>query len=334
MKRIKYSLYFLSVLGFMGLTSCDENDVDQNYGLTKDKPEISVATPTVTIDENGDNSSATFSVTASKAFSSEMKLRLRFLPDESIALDDTPLDFGPSGYLITIPANTTSASFNISAVFDILPEGVETLKFALEPVGAMNSVVTENSQIITVNINNSTDDSLVVRFDWESDKEYLGVDNAFHSYGDFDFDLEIYDATFDIVATSYSSVPEEVELPAADLPDGMYFIVPSLWTISSGETPMLPLTFNTTLTVAKPGVFLHNIELNGVWNSTDGGNEEGNPDAYALVAYFIKTTVDGEAMYELYDANDDTLLAQGRMADLSMAFGKNKAKKVKAKAIK
>lgn len=339
MKKLKYSLYFLSMVGVLGFTSCDENDVDQDYPLSGNKPVISISTPSVTMVESGEGSTATFNVTATKASTTTMKLKLEFLPEEStgslddveIALDDTPIDFGPTGSLITIPANSLGTSFQISAVFDILPEGTETLKFRLIPVADLNSQVAEDSQIITLTINNTTSDSLVAIFDWNGDNEYLGTDNEYHALSDFDFDLEIYDEMFNIVATSYTSSPEEIEVAAGDLPDGTYYVVPSLWTTASAVAPMLPLTFNTTLTIAKPGVFVQNIVLDGLWNSTVGGAEEGNPDAYVVAAYFVKTTVNGEAMYQLYDASNDALLAQGRMADLSAAFNNTKAKKIKAK---
>lgn len=348
MKKLKYSLYFLSMVGVLGFTSCDENDVDQDYPLSGDKPVVSISATSVTMVESGEGSTATFNVTATKASTTTMKLKLEFLPEEStgslddvvIALDDSPIDFGSAGSLITIPANSLGTTFQISAVFDILPEGPETLKFRVIPVADLNSTVAEDSQIITLTINNSTSDSLVSIFDWNGDQEYLGNDNVYHLLSDFDFDLEIYDEMFNVVATSYTSSPEEIELTSGDIADGTYYIVPSLYSTlvvdpATGDPttvpPMLPLNYAAKLIVAKPGVFMHEINLSDKWSYNVGGAEEGNPDAYVVAAYFVKTTVDGEAMYQLYDATNDALLAEGRMADLSAAFNNTKAKKAKAK---
>ena len=178
-------------------------------------------------------------------------------------------------------------------------------------------------------------------------QEWLAQNGEYGTFDEFDFDLEIYDAGFNAVLSSYSSSPEEIEFLAA-YPDGTYYIVPSFWSlpipytaaeIAAGadplrKLPMLPITFDVKLTVAKPGVFVKEFDLSSLWNSTVGGADNGNPDGYNVTANFTKTTVDGVAMYELRAADvlDGPILVSGRMADLKAMLQSKSNIKAKAQA--
>lgn len=355
-KNIINGLCVVLVASF-ALVSCT-NDVDQDYVLTGNEPVATITSDVTTISEKDDASTvgvnesvATYTVTMDKANNTDMKYKLEFLPNEStgslddisINLDASEIENGSDGFLITVPRYQTTTSFTITSVFDDAPEANETFKFKVYPIADLNGELAAASQSITLTVGNSTDDTLRITLDWNGDAEWLNQNNEYGTLDEFDFDLEIYDASFSgVIGTSYSDSPEFVELDPTDYADGTYFIVPSFWSNPLpastdpedilAVTPMLPINFNVKVTVAKPGVFVREFDLSGVWNSTVGGNEQGNPDAYNILAYFIKSTdaLTGEAMYELYDA-DDNLLNSGRMAGLSSTLGlkskKNKSRK-------
>lgn len=348
-KNIINGLY-VALLASFAFVSCT-NDVDQDYNLSGNESVATVTADKTALLEKDDAATpsvneavANFVVSVDKPFITNMKFKLEFLPAEStgtlddivISLEDSPIDFGSAGYLITIPRNELSTSFSIASVFDDAVETSETFKFRVYPVGDLNAVVAAESQIITLTIGNSTDDTLRITFDWNGDGEWRNQNNEFRPLSDFDFDLEIYNSSLSaVIATSYSDSPEKIELDPSDYADGTYFIVPSFWSNPVGSTdplddlPMLPISFSPKVTVAKPGVFVREFDLAGIWNSTAGGNEQGNPDAYQIIAYFVKTTNagTGEATYQLFDANDN-LLDSGKIANLGATLGL-KSKKLK-----
>ena len=346
MKKINISILSLvAIFGF--ITSCT-NDVDQNYPAINDKPVITLTSDQSSIVEVNDEATdlideniASYTLTASEGYTTDMKFKIEFLPNEStgsledieVSLDASPIDFGIDGFLAVITKNTTSASFTITSVFDVLPETAETFKFKVYPVGDLNGSVADASQTFTLTIGNSTTDSLLMTLDWNGEGEYLGLDNEYHSLSDFDFDLEVYDDGFNVVLASYSASPEEIEFLGA-YPDGTYYIVPSFWSGAFATTPMLPINFDVNLTVAKPGVFVKEFDLSALWNSTAGGADDGNPDGYNVTANFIKTTVGGVAMYELRAGDDlaGPILISGRMADLKSMLQSKSNIKAKAQA--
>jgi len=347
MKKINISI--LSLVAIFGFTTSCTNDIDQSYPAINDRPVITLTSDQSSIVELNDEATdlideniASYTMTASEAYTTDMKFKIEFLPSEStgslddieVSLDASPIDFGIEGFLAVIAKNTTSASFTITSVFDVLPEGAETFKFKVYPVGDLNGSVADASQTFTLTIGNSTTDSLMMKLDWNGDGTYLGIDNETHDLKDFDFDLEVYDTGFNAVLASYSSSPEEIEF-LGSYPDGQYFIVPSFWSFAGAITPMLPINFDVTLTVAKPGVFVKEFDLSSLWNSTAGGADDGNPDGYNVTANFTKTTdvVTGAVTYELRagDVLDGPILVSGRMADLK-AMLQSKSN-IKAKAL-
>jgi len=341
MKKRNFKLNILSLVAVVAVsyTSCD-NDVDQDYAIIDSRPVATLTadkTSLLELDDAStaavDESVANYTLTMSKPYNTNMKFKIELLSsstadldDFTISLDSSPIDQGSDGYLITVPKYETVINFSIAANFDILPEQSEKLNFRLIPAADLNGQVAANSQNFSLTIGNSTSDDLKVTFDWNSDGEYIGTDNTSHSLGDYDFDLEIYDTDFNVVDFSYGSAPEEVDFAASN-PDGTYLIVPSFWTTTGPVAPALPITFTTKVTVSKPGVFVQEFNLPAIWNTTIGGAQQGNPDAYYIVGYFIKTTVGGEATYQLYDA-DDNLLVSGRFANIKSLLS-SKSKKGK-----
>jgi hypothetical protein len=339
MKKIKLNSLYVALFASLVLFSCD-NDVDQDYVLSGIKATATMTADKTNILESDDPSTATVdesvvnvTLTMDKPYKTLMKYKLEFLGSEStgtlddikINLEESPIDFGSAGYLIEVPAYSTSVTFSISGVLDLPAEVVENFKFRVYPVGDLDGAINSSTQYLSFTLGNSISDSLKITFDWNGDAEYIGEDNEVYNLSEFDFDLEIYDSAFNIVATSYSSSPEEIDFDSSEA-DGTYFIVPSFYTVAAVQ-PVLPINFTPKVTVSKPGVFTREFDLSGVWNSTIGGDQQGNPDAYNLLAYFVKSTVGGEAMYSLYDA-DDNLLVSGRFANIKSLLG-SKSKKAR-----
>lgn len=315
MKKLKINLFALSLVSILSLVSCDKED--QSYTNTTNSPVGTLVADKTTISESDDDATlalenvASYTFTMDKPYKTDMKFKVELIASESTAsasdfetnLPESGIDNGSAGFLITIPANATSANFTISGIFDIDADLNEVLKFRITPATNLNGLVDANSETFTLNIGNSTSDNLDIIFDWGVDETYTGLDQETHDIKDFDFDLEIEDALGDVVLASYASAPETVEF-LSTYPNGTYTIVASFWDAASAAEPMLPINFEPTLTVAKKGIFSRTFDLTGVWNSTAGGNEQGNANAYLDVAYFIKNG----STFQLFDMNDNLLV--------------------------
>ena len=343
-KNIINGLY-VALFASFALVSC-ENTVDQDYALTGLEPIATITadkTALLELDNPAtvgvDESVLNVTVTMDKAHKTPIKYKVEFMPNEStgslddvsFSLTESPIDFGSAGFLITVPAYATTVNFTISALLDLPAEALENFKFRVYPVGDLDGKVNPSTELISFTVGNSISNDLKVILDWNGDAEWKSQDNKVHTLDEFDFDLEIYDASFSVVANSYSDSPETIDFDATQA-DGTYFIVPSFYsnpTPAAGAnintvTPMLPIYFDVKVTVAKPGVFTKVFDLAGQWNTIAGGDAQGNPDAYYLMAYFVKTTVGGQSTYQLFDM-DDNLLASGRFANIkSLLSSKSK----------
>jgi hypothetical protein len=346
MKKINFKLNIFSFLAVaaLSLSSCDENDVDQDYVLNLNRPVATLTADDTSIVENDDaattavnESVASYTLTLDKAYNSNIKYKIELLPsstasldDFTISLPDSPIDQGSDGYLITVPKFTTVFNFSISAIFDIAPEQTEKLDFRLIPAADLNGVVAANSKNFSLSIGNSVSNDLRIIFDWNSAGTYVGVDNVTHDLSDYDFDLEIYDAGFSsILADSYTNAPESVDIDS-DFADGTYVIVGSLWTLNGPVAPALPIRFQTKLTVTKPGLFVNEIDLPNLWTSSTVGAQQGNSDAYQVCGSFTKTTVGGVATYQVFDPSNN-LVVSGRFANFKSLLG---IKSKKARTLK
>lgn len=316
LNNLKNIFFVVSFVTF--LFSCEEEE--KSYPKVTDKPMVSITSSSNAIPEF-DNASTTtvrenrivYTLTLSKAHKSELRYKVSFLDNSSASIDDvivnlntTAIDDGPEGYTISIPANALTASFSIDANQDVLPETAETANFKLESVGNFLSDVSDNSKNFSINISNSTNNNLFISFDWPG--TYLDATGGTHDRHDYDFDLEIYPqgATTPIF-DDYNGAPATITFPST-YADGTYEIVPSFWTNVGPVAPALPINFNTTITVAKPGVFIKTYPLNGVFNSAVGGDQQANPNAYQNPLYFVKTGT----TYQVYETGTNNLIVSGR----------------------
>lgn len=322
MKKIKLNIFALSLFSALALTSC--NDDDQDYVLTGNAPVGTLTSDKSTITEMDDDTTideenvASYTFTMDKPYKTNMKFKVELVGGESTgsaadfetSLGESGIDNGSDGFLINVPANTTTFTFTMSAIFDDAAEGTETLRFKITPAADMNGVVDANSQYFNLNIVNSTSDNLDISLDWQVDKTYTAVDGTTgHSYSDFDFDLEIYYFGSPVL-TSYSSAPESIEF-LSSYPDGTFTVTASLWTVAAAAEPMLPIAFKPTLKVVKKGIFVKEFDLTGNWNSAVGGADDGNANAYVDVCKFTKSG----STYQVLDM-DDNVLVTGKLADV------------------
>jgi hypothetical protein len=338
MKNI-FNYKFVAVVFSLGLlSSC--NDEDTSYTKSV-KSVVTTQQTSLTIAEGA---SAPVTLTLDKPYKEKCQLKIEIVggtgsnDDFDTDGDQTITDdgWGLLGYKLEIPAYATSYTFNINAILDLLPEGTETLKLKLSSAGNGNALVDASSEFINVTITPTVSSDFYANFDWSGSYkdahgtpvagDYKGVDDKQHEYCDFDFDLEIYDAGFNLVDASYSSCPEELTLDGATTPDGDYIIVPSFWTrvVAATAVPKSgEIIYPAVLTMSKPGAFVHTVDMTGTFKYSVGGAVQNNPDAYVPVAVVTKT---GNT-YVLTDFNTAEVLAQGRMQAFINAIKSKKSKK-------
>ncbi|HEX8562545.1 MAG TPA: hypothetical protein VF676_06145 [Flavobacterium sp.] len=320
----------------LALVSCEDND--ENLSEERiDKPVLTVENVTLS---GMEGSEVTFTVTSDRPISQDIDLKLEVVNDESEATfrdfvavggDETTLDgggFGEGqiGYMLTFPAFATSHTFTISLDRDLLIEGTENLELYLRSAGNGNGLVAEGSDRITVAVSDYVSNDIGIRLDWSGDSfDDFGsaVEGDFH---DYDFDIYVFDAaTFDEVseyAGATGALPENVELLNDELADGEYYIIVDLFD-SPATTPAVPVAIPVQLTVSKFGVWSETISLDYMTNhatSAPGGLAGGE----MIAATIVKTGT----TYTLLegDGTGGTVLASGRMSQLSNLIGKGRVK--------
>lgn len=330
--NLKYILAF-SVFGL--LLSCSDDE-----DTTKNRIVKSVVTADLTTFNLTEGETATITLTTDIPLKDKSDLKLELVGgtgsfrDFTCSGTETGIDdgWGVIGHKIVMPAFATSATFDITPIFDLLPEGTETLTFRLYPMGNSLSLVDPASETITVNVANATSDDVVAIVDWSQNSydafgtlvegAYEDEDGDEHAFCDYDFDLEIYDLNsgFDYFDTSYSSCPEMVTIPGTTA-DNTFLIVPSLWTIAGNIPPATKTTFKVKVTVAKPGVWVSEVDYNNTWNTEDGGVQQGFADGYVLAGILTKTGTS-----YTYEDEDGNVLASGRAASLFNSFPRKTSK--------
>ncbi|NUY81850.1 hypothetical protein HUK80_13160 [Flavobacterium sp. MAH-1] len=328
MKKIfRYKFLFVAALA-ASFASCSDDD-DATLSTRLEKPVVTATVSSTTVNE-GDV--ITVTLTSDKAINNSMEFKLdvlntstggfRDLATEDGTETEVGTGFGQLGFYFTMPAYTTTYSFTFVAPVDLEAEGAETFNFRLYPDGNSNGNIAETSEFFTVTVNNTVIDDFWARLDWSqtSADTYGTLHGGTYDvtaseqdgeFCEFDFDMEIYDAGLNLVASSYTECPELAVLPA-DAPDGDYIIAPSFYT---NEGPGAPeggeILFKAFVDMGRPGAFKATINMDGEWTYTAGGLADGNDAAIIPVAIVTKagttytaTTMDGE------------LLGTGRMANL------------------
>jgi hypothetical protein len=337
MKNILNYKVFAVAFGLVLFSSCNKDEVTYKNTV---KSVVSTINTNLTIAEG---SSSTVTLTLDKAVNIKTDLKIEVSSGTGVFRDfevsygaNEPIDietatddgWGLIGYKLTIPAYATSFTFDIKAVFDVLPEGTENLVLKLSPAGNGLALVDSGSQFINLTIPNTVSNNFVATMEYNGTTTnahgtiipttYIGVDDKAHEYCNFDFDLEVYDPSFsNVLYDDYDNCPAECTIDAAD-PDGDYIIVPSFWSRGSAAAlaTLAPksgeIIFPVKVTMSKPGKFTHTTDMTGQFKYTAGGAAQGNPDAYVPIAVVTKTGTN----YVLTDYNTLEELGSGRHAYL------------------
>nr|WP_294934401.1 hypothetical protein [uncultured Flavobacterium sp.] len=331
MRKLLRNNFVLAFASLAVLTSCnDDEDTTLERGF---KPTITAEQTSFSVTE-GDV--VTLNLSTSQAINDNMDLKLELI-DGTGSFRDYTVDgtettvtdgWGMIGHKLSFPIYADNYSVDITPIFDLLPEGTETLVLKLSSMGNSKGIVAENSQIITITVANQTSNDFVAIADWSQTTtnahgnlvagEYEGADGNSHEYCDFDFDLELYDSGFNIVADDYNNCPAEVTLDES-APDDTYYIVPSFWTNAGPAAPAEDINFKMKVTMAKPGVWIHEVNIDDIWTYEQGGVDDGFADGYQIAGVLIKTGT----TYELQDL-DGNVLAQGKIADFKLKSKKTR----------
>ena len=326
--------FFASIMVSLFFTSCNEIENDTTDARSV-KPVVTANQTNFTIEEG---ETATVTLTTATPLNLDMTFKLELVGGTGSfgdymcsGTETTDGDgFGAIGHIVTVPAYATTGTFDITPIFDLLPEGTETLQFRLYSDSYSRGAIASGSDMINVSVTNKTSSDFVTVVDWTqtftdsfgsvNEGSYLDADGDAHAYCDLDFDLEIYDEfETSVVADSYSSCPESITLDATT-PDGTYVIVPSLWTTTGNIVPASDFFFKVKVTMSKPGVFIKEINVDNNWKFSEGGAQQGNPSAYYPIARLIKTGTN----YVVKDYTTGDVLASGKFANFKLKSKKNK----------
>lgn len=315
MKKISnYKYYILSLLVLsIVCTGCNE---EENLGK-KEKPELTANGDTsITVSEGTD---AVLRFKLSKAINKPVQYRLVMLEESSATDQDDYVipgcrsndpdcvaieeNGGPVGYIFEIPAYTTEYSVNVATLFDDFGEADEHLK--LKVISNRTLLGTVNDLFFDITIQNSVSDDLSIRLNWNG--TFTSGENQIDNC-DLDLDLELYDASLNIIDDSYSNCPESIVINTATTPNGTYYLAASLWdTFGYAENINIP----AKITFLKQGTAFNNtLDISSYFPMQAGGLANGNSDA--VVVY---TIVKNGTTYTITDVNN-TAVFQGKYNNL------------------
>ncbi|HEX8268274.1 MAG TPA: hypothetical protein VF581_00165 [Flavobacterium sp.] len=139
--------------------------------------------------------------------------------------------YGVNGYLITIPANVTTYTFNFNPTLDAGFEESETYRFRIGSVGFLRGNVDPASEFIDVTITNAVSDQLHLTFDFDATFNVGGTDYSLCEEG-YDVDFIVYDADYtdlEVFDAQTGACPEELTMDLNDYEDGTYHITAFLY---------------------------------------------------------------------------------------------------------
>jgi hypothetical protein len=300
---LKFIVFSMIVTSFVSCVNDDTNVTPSN-----EKPILNVTQTEFTV-KRGET--IEIPITISRAINDVIPVEIRTIEGDALPNIDfeagdgnLPGDFGnpETSFISDIPATLTSFGIPLTALSPIVGGGNRTVELQLNSTGIKTGIFEGGAQSIFVTIEPS--DNLVVNLAW--DAEYLGEDGETYSFCDWDLDLEVYDSADAIVANSYSDCPEQLTIESGGLPDGDYTIVPSYWAPAS-PAPVNFESIPALMTISKPGSFVQEFDLSGIWTDFEDGASTGNPNGYQFeianlniqgTTYTITDPVTGEVIVE------------------------------------
>jgi len=300
--KYKYILYCTAILAVTA--SCMEDE--QSYP-DANKPVITSSVNTLNIEEDGDP--ATFTVNLSRAIGDPVDFKIEqtggsaTVEDYAFSIGELgESEIGPAGYQGTIPAGTTSFEVSISAPLDIFADQGDTATFRIVQGQNGNALVNGGEIEFTVNIQNSTSQTLFLLMDWDTDVTYQFLDGDGeldeideHLCDVVDFDLISYPSQSYLLGTA--DCPEILE-DGGVLADGTYELMTDLYSVTTEEEPLAPFDIPYSLTIAQPGLFVATVSYANVYNSDSPVSAPpGNGPGLTLAA----TLVVENGSYTVYD---------------------------------
>lgn len=319
MKKLNIIKFILSGALLASTVSCyEEAEFAQS-----DKPVVSnVGETTFTLEEG---SSATIDLAISKSIASSIFVIFRpqsgdadysdYTLGDGILADDFGYG-GPNGYVVEIPAYTSTYSIPVEAIMDIAPEGAESVTLDMLAWNTRMGIIEGGKVTYTINVSNFESDDLDITFAWNDGGTYYDTDGEEIDLCDIDFDLELYDSGFDLVAYSWSNCPEDIYIPAGALPDGTYYLGAAFYSINGVEFEST-INFPAMLTFTKVGQSTTTLDLSSLWNSVDGGYDDGNDDGYY---FYILTISNGGTTYSITDFQTGDTVFAARMANIKADY--------------
>jgi len=318
---IKLLSIFVLVVGF---SSCEDDETDF---VSNSKPVITASATTYTVDE-GNNALVTLTSNKVSSFPMQIKLELVsgssddiLLPGRGIGIDQ---GLGSDGFLITFPANATSYTFNIGTVLDEELEEVENFKIRMTSTLNMHGIVNPSSEFLDIIINNAPSKSLNLTFDWDKSFEFGGSSFSLCAM-EYDVDIIVLDSDFNdlgVTDAQTADCPEHLSMSTDDFEDGTYIIVGQLYENNGLAGSGIP-QFDIPMTISYQRGGSQALNAGGSFVAPFMNSESANLD-FEIVAYV--TIADG--VFTVKRA-DETIVAQGRQANI-----KNKLKALKSKRAK
>lgn len=338
MKYFK-NIFMASAL-VLAATSCVNDDV--NY-TTTDKPIVTVTGQTETTIEEGET--ITVTLNASKAYKEQLDLKLElvsggsdedyFVSDaDGAAIGATSVDdgFGAFGYKLAIPAYETTASFNITAYKDYLPEGTENLRFKVVSSNNGNSKVLNDAQYINLNVENFVADQLGLKLEFDSEVNYVTIKEFVAGTEADDERINHTESLcglvdFDIFASNFASysftgecpelvdpqsAPTDANIVIGTMADGTYDITVDHWANTFGldaddvESLAGDFAMPVKVTIAHVGTFVTSFELPSTFSSADVVSDDVAGAGERVVATLEVTG----GKYKVLDTNGVVIAAE------------------------
>lgn len=348
MKKNNYIKLFTAFVAFVSLTSCIKDE--ENYASTvADRPNVTISSTSYSVTEGED---VLVTMVADKPYRTSLDFNLEVLSgntadvadDFTVNVPETVFGSDPwngiQGYLVQFPANTTSYTFSISTILDLLPEGTENVRFRLTMAGNHNGNLAESSREFDVAIANGVQNELQLTFDWDQSFDFGGTtftlcdiayDNDFYIYNGTDLNPLVQDA--DAIAAT-GDCPETFTMSLDDYPNGNYKIYQNLYDdnglSSAGISPAFSIPVNVHYlrggSASLDGTFTQDAAY-----ALDSSSSP-DPSATAPLYYVVTVNVNNGVFTLL---NDNTAIASGKQAKVNKAFKNLKAKsKLNKKKIK
>jgi len=327
---MKLNLRYLSTglgLLFSGMlfVSCEQDTTDYVSNV-EGKPVATIAQTTYTA---GEDESIPVTVTLSSPAGQPVHLMITLVDENNVPIDvdsddftiegthaDISDGFGVNGYVVTIPANTTSYTFNINPELDAEVEETETIRLRVSATRALVARVDPASEYLTITLNHVPQDFLTLVFDWEHE---FDVDGTMFSLCESEYDMDFYvipdgeavDAGNAIDGAATADCPESISMSLADYPDGEYHIYQNVWDDADLSLAGISPAFDIPVRVhySRGG----STTLDGTYtqNAAHVVNSDFGSDPNALNLIYVVSVRIQDGVFTLFDDNGN--VASGRI---------------------